>query len=257
MLPILQIGPLALQTAGLILLIGLWMGLTLAEKLAAHFHSNPQQIYSLIFIVLIGGIIGARLSYIVQYFDAFRTNPVGIFSLNPGLLDPLGGGLSGIILGAIYGKRKNLALWQTLDALSPLMAVMGVALGLSHLASGDAFGAATMYPWGIELWGMTRHPSQIYETLLATLILWIIWRSATKPDLRLSGETFFIYLASSAAARLFLEAFRGDSRLLPNGLRVAQIAAWFLLAGSLWRLGWLYKHEHKRAITTEIGEGIE
>ena len=255
MLPVLQIGPLALQAPGLILLIGLWIGLSLAEKLAAHFESDPAKIYNLVFIALISGIIGARLSYIIQYFEAFRTNLLGIFSLNPGLLDPVGGILSGTALGLIYGKRKNLALLQTLDALSPLMAVMGVAFGLSHLASGDAFGAETILPWGIDIWGATRHPSQIYETILAILILWFIWRRAPNADFQLPGEAFYIFLALSAGSRLFLEAFRGDSSLFPNGLRIAQIIAWFVLAASLWGLDWLQrKNNPDQRVATEIEE---
>jgi prolipoprotein diacylglyceryltransferase len=44
---------------------------------------------------------------------------------------------------------------------------------------------------------------------------------------------FLAFTASSAAVRLFLEAFRGDSLLTDNGLRVAQLLAWAVLAISL------------------------
>ena len=62
MLPILQIGPFALQTPGLILLIGAWAGLSLAERYAKRFQINPNQLYNLAFIGLIAGILGALLA---------------------------------------------------------------------------------------------------------------------------------------------------------------------------------------------------
>ena len=82
MFPIIQIGPMALQAPGLILLIGLWIGLILSEKLAVRFNTQPNQIYNLVFTALIAGLIGARLSYILQNIEAFLESPISVFSLN-------------------------------------------------------------------------------------------------------------------------------------------------------------------------------
>ncbi len=235
MLPVLNIGPLALQTPGLALLIGLWMGLSLAEKYSIRRGVPSSQLYNLVFVGLVAGVIGARLTYLITYPDAFSSSPLSLVSLNPGLLDPLGGLAVGTFAAIIYAQRVKLALWSVLDALTPLLAVMMIALGISHLASGVAFGAETQAPWAIELWGARRHPSQVYEILSATAILVVLWPgrwSQTVP----AGRYFLLFCALSAASWLFLEAFRGDSRLLAGGWRMKQVMAWLVLAGSLWGL---------------------
>jgi phosphatidylglycerol---prolipoprotein diacylglyceryl transferase len=235
MLPILNIGPLAVQTPGLVILIGLWLGLSLAEKYAARRDLPANLLYNLVFVMLVAGVIGARLSYLLRYPEAFASSPLSLLSLNPGLLDSSGGLVVGAIAGLIYAQRKGMPFWRTLDALTPLLMVMAIALGVSHLASGAAFGAATQAPWGIELWGARRHPSQVYEILAAIAILTVLWpgRWSEKTP---AGRYFLLFAALTAATRLFLEAFRGDSVLLAGGWRAAQAAAWLILAGSLWGL---------------------
>ena len=238
MLPILQIGPLAIQTPGLVILIGVWAGLTLAERFAGNHKINPDKIYNLTLAGLIAGVLGARLVYAARYSAAFSADPTSLFSLNPGLLDPLGGIAAGMIAALIYGQRTHLPFWRTGDALTPALAVASIALGLSQLAAGSAFGAQTEVPWGIELWGAKRHPTQIYNTLSAGLILIALW-PGRRYLARLSetpGTIFLTFTALSACARLVIEGFRGDSAILPNGIRVAQIAAWLVLAACLWAL---------------------
>jgi prolipoprotein diacylglyceryltransferase len=118
-------------------------------------------------------------------------------------------------------------VWATLDALEPLLGTLGVGVGLMHLAAGTAFGKPGNVPWAIELWNAARHPSQVYETVLALAILLFTWflKERQRP-----GILFLLFVSLSAGARLFLEAFRGDSVLLSGGFRQAQIGAWIVLA---------------------------
>ena len=53
MLPILQVGPLAIQAPGLILLLGLWLGLALAERTAHYWGVPGKTLYNLAFMALI------------------------------------------------------------------------------------------------------------------------------------------------------------------------------------------------------------
>ncbi len=232
MFPILQLGPLAIQTPGLILLAGLWLGLTLAESYSHRFKVQPVDLYNLVFTALISGILGARLTFAVRHPLAFVSSPISLLSLNPDLFDPTGGLVIAIATALMYGSRKHINLWSALDALTPILSTLSVAIGLAHLASGTAFGSQTDLPWGIDLWGVIRHPTQIYEIMAAGIILWFTWPSRMK-NLAVGGY-FVRFMALSAGARLFLEAFRGDSILLPNGLRVAQLIAWIVLVVSLW-----------------------
>lgn len=233
MLPILQIGPLSLQTPGLVLLAALWIGLGQTEKYATRSGQDANRIYNLVLVALLAGVLGARLAYVARHLPAFSTDPLGILSLSPVMLDGGGGLVVGVLAGLIYGQRKHLSLWPTLDALTPALAILMVGMGLAHLASGNAFGAATDLPWGIELWGEKRHPSQVYEIAAALAVLALVWPRSKQGDTWPPGTRFLAFIALSAFARLFLEAFRGDSTLLVGSLRTAQVAAWLVLAAAL------------------------
>jgi len=236
MLPTLQVGPFAIPVSPMIILIGLWVGLSLAERNAPKYGINANTLYNLVFIALVAGVLGARLTFIGRYPSIFAGSPISVISTNPELLDPWGGMAVGLIAALIYGQRKQIAFWPFLDAITPGLALLGVAIGFSHLASGSAFGMPTDLPWGIELWGTTRQPTQLFEILGALVILFVVWPGSRIAVGQPSGSAFLIFLASTSGARLFLEAFRGDSIIIVDGLRVAQIIAWMILAISLWGL---------------------
>ena len=232
MLPILNLGPLAIQTPGLILLIGVWIGLTQAEKYARFLKIDSDHIYSLSLLTMVAGIFGARLSFAAQNPAAFQNNWTGLFSLTLQMMDTFGGGVIGLLAAFIYGQRKGLPFWKTLDVFTPGFAVLAIAFGFAQLSSGDAFGAPANLPWSIHLWGEWRHPSQIYFILSAGLIALLVWpRSGSQ--FNPSGVRFLVWIGSSALARIFLETFRGDSPILIESLRSSQITAWLILAGAL------------------------
>jgi phosphatidylglycerol:prolipoprotein diacylglycerol transferase len=237
MLPTFQIGPVSIQTPGIVIILSLWIGLSLAERQAPKHHINPDNLYNLVFITLISSIIGARLVYLARYPSAFSSHPLSLISLNPGLLDFWGGFGFGFVAAVIYAQRIRPSLWPILDSLTPIFALLAIGAGLAHLASGDAFGAPTHVPWGIELWGTTRQPSQLYESLAAVSIAFIVWPGSWLMRDKPAGSIFLSFIALSAGARLFLEAFRGDSLVFGNKLRGSQIIAWLILALSLWLLG--------------------
>lgn len=228
MYPVLRVGPLALAVPGLALLLGIWVGLWLAEKEAVRLKLNAETVYTLAFIGLGVGLIGARLAYVARYWSAYASDPLSVFSPNPATLTPMEGALLGIVAAVIYGVRRKLPLRLTLDALAPAVTVMGVAVAVAHLASGDAFGAAARLPWSVYLWDEYRHPSQVYELIAALGVLGIGWRVRKQGPF--VGFNFLFVVALSAAARVFLETFRGDSLLIGGGWRAAQVWGLVVLA---------------------------
>lgn len=247
MLPTLQVGPLAIQFPGLVILAGLWLGLSLAERFSENRGIPKDDLYNLALISLIFGLAGARIFYAIQHWAAFASSPLSLLSLDPALLDPLAGLATGPLAGLAFLQRKGLPFWSALDALTPAFAVVQIALHLAHLASGAAFGAPSSLPWAIELWGVERHPTQIYAALLAAGILMLLWPGRAAVHRATPGISFLVFLALSALAAIFVEAFRGDSRLLPGGLRTVQVAAWGLLALSLWGVGQLRARLNEQA----------
>ena len=239
MLPILQIGPLALPAPTLILMIGLLAGLELAEKQAERFGVKADHIYSVTLAAVIAGLIGARLAYVAQYPTAFLENPLELLSPRPQMLNATGGYVLALAAALVYLWSRKLAFWPTIDAATSLFAVMAIGFGLSHLASGDAFGAPAQVPWAISLWGEMRHPSQIYETLAALVITALVWPggSISIHTLQRPGLRFWAFMALCAGSRVVLETYRGDSTILWNSFREAQVIAWVALAFSLWQIG--------------------
>jgi len=242
MLPVLQIGPLSLQTQGLILLIGLWLGWMWIEK-NKHATLNPSLLSNILFLFILVSIISARLIFVIQNLSTFIDSPLAAFALSATMLDPLGGAVFGSIAVLIYIQRKKMDLLSVLDGLTPFFLVMQVCVGFSNLASGEAYGMPTRMPWGIELWGAFRHPSQVYEIIASTIILLLVWFNRTGSEV--SGMVFFRFLALSSAGHLFLEAYRGDSSMLTPYLRLPQLVAWLLLALSLWQIGKLIKKQNR------------
>jgi hypothetical protein len=89
------------------------------------------------------------------------------------------------------------------------MAVFALSLSLSHLASGEAFGAPADLPWSLELWGARRHPSQIYEVIVASLTLLFLWPTR-KYLMDLRTGKIFLYFWHLPAAGLFLKPSGGQ-----------------------------------------------
>lgn len=238
MFPVIQLGPLVIQTPGLLLLFGFWVGMELAEKHAIQRSIPEGRVYNLIWVSLVTGLLGARLGFIAQYPAAFASSPLSILALSPQMLSLPSGLLAAFLTALVITQRKKLPVWPTLDSLVSLLATMAIALGLAHLASGDAYGLPTTLPWGIELWGNRRHPTQLYETMLALLVWVVLWPTPKNPCsawINPEGTRFWAFLALSAVSWVITDTFRAESDLL-FGVRQSQIIAWLLLGISLW--GW-------------------
>jgi len=211
----------------ILLLLATWIGLSLAEKRTERHSVSKDNLNNITYYGLIAFVIGGRVSFVLQNMPAFIKSPLGIISINPDIFDPLGALAAAIIVAFIYGQRRGLLFWNTLDALTPYFAILAIGIELSHLAAGTAFGKETDAAWGINLWNASRHPTQIYEALASLLIFGLVWFQKQNPR---PGILFLTYTALTAASQLFIQAFRGDSTLILNGLRQEQIIAWVILA---------------------------
>ena len=211
----------------ILVLAALWLGLSLAEKRAARHGISREVLGNLVYYSILGYVLGGRLLFILENLQVFLKSPLSIFSPNIDLFDPVGALVSAVLVSMIYGQRQKLPLWPTLDALTLLLAVLAAGLHLSHLAAGTAFGSPTKLPWGIEMWNANRHPVQVYELVASLLIFAFLW---FRKRGSYAGSDFLWFIALTAGSRLLFEAFRGDSTLVFNGLRSAQLIAWLVLA---------------------------
>ena len=247
MFPYLRLGPFLLQMPLFALLVGLWVGLTFIEKEAARLLLNKEKINNLVFCGLIGGIFFARLAYAAQYASVYISNPFSLLSLNTNTLLPEAGLVFGILIAVIYAYRQKLPFRNSLDALAPGLAFFMIMIGVSHLLSGNAYGAPTRVPWAVYLWSDYRQPTQLYEIFFALVIFTIILARmipANAPGLR-----FLQFIALSAIARVFIEAFRGDSAILFDGYRAPQVISLFILIVCILLFrNWVERSEHEPSL---------
>ena len=235
MFPVIDLGPLAIQAAGLLLILSLWLGLWLSGKFAANLGTNGDAIENGLMMAFLIGVVAARVGFLLTNPAILADDPLAIVSLTPSMLDANFGLLAGAIVLLITFQRKHLPLWPTLDTLSPLLIFVFIGLQLANLANGNAYGLPTDLPWSVSLWNADRHPVQIYALILTAILLiwWLVKTHWIKENgFFQSGVLFNIVLAGLAFTTLFTQAFVADKRTI-LGFDQVQWLALIVLVGSL------------------------
>lgn len=238
MSPYLNVFGLTIQAYGLFLLLAVWLGLWLAAREARRLGLDPDHVYNMGFYALLATLLGARLIYVLGHWSAYWEAPLSALSPTPTALAWPEGILVGALVTLTYWVRYRLPVGATLDAIA-----LGVVLArflerIGAFLGGSSYGEPTSLPWGIYLWGETRHPIQLYEIVALLVILIIVWLSPfrkvkTKP---FDGYSFTLFAALYAAARLFVETYRADAPLLGWGVRSVQVVALAVMLGAVWYL---------------------
>ncbi len=233
MLPYLNLGPLGLPTAPLIILLGAWLALYAVDRAARRLGQEPEPLYALASAALLGGFVGARLVFVGLHWSSFEGYPLGIvWPLTSGY-NAAGGIAIGAAAAFFYGRWRRLSLWPSLDALAPGLLVFLVAVSLADFIGGMGYGSLTALPWGINQYGVRRHAVQLYEAAAGLAALGAWW-GATSPAYRgAAGRPFLIATAVYAAGRLFVEAYRENAWLTAGGFRMVQILSLFVLLSVL------------------------
>ena len=234
MLPTISIGPVVIPTNGLVIIVGIWIALTVVERAARKLGLDAEKTYTLMAISLASGFIGARLVFVVLHWDAFKVNLSGIvWPLTSGY-DMWGGLLFAIGAGFFYGRAKQLPAAETLDALAPGIVSALFAVSLSDLLAGPGYGMESAVPWALDLYGIKRHPVQVYELLVAAASLAVWWLAYSR---RLfAGQLFLLTALIYSSGRLFVEAFRANSWATSGGIRLIQVISLAILLVTLFLL---------------------
>jgi phosphatidylglycerol:prolipoprotein diacylglycerol transferase len=231
MVPVIRLGPAAIQTSTLAILLALWVGAYLAERAFKRRNLRGDDAWNMVALGVATTLIVARLVYVAQNLSAYADDWLAIFALTPATLDlPLG-----VLFGALallgYVQRRHLPMDLVAEAWSNPAFLALAILALGSFLSGDGFGMPTDLPWAISVWGTPRHPVQLYELAGIGLGIVIVARIQTRPGLRA-----WIALAGYSALRLLVDGVRADTLVLSNGYRVAQIVALIVLLIALWTI---------------------
>jgi phosphatidylglycerol:prolipoprotein diacylglycerol transferase len=236
MFPTLNIGGLVFPTAGLIIILGAWLGLSLVERTAVRVQQNRELIYGVAATAVFVGFIGARLTFVLQYWSAFSQNLLSIiWPLNTGY-NVWGGLVLGLIGSFFYARAKRLPPLPTLDALLPGVVFGLIVVSLADFAGGPGYGTLTAVPWGVAQFGVRRHPVQLYELLVGGLALLTWWRVSSPAGYQI-GRPFLWGTAVYTAGRLFVDAFRDNAWVIGDGYHGLQIVTLFILLATLFQIG--------------------
>lgn len=237
MYPEIELGPLTLQTFGLMFALAFLAAGALVAKRLKEIGKPPDWAYEMGFSALIGGIVGSRLYFVVDNYDSVKDDLLGNLFSGSGLTwyGGLIGGTIAVLLWARYRGFLGLAL---LDLAAPALA-LGYAIGrVGCQLSGDGdYGRAWDGPWAMSYPEGTVptdeavHPTPIYETLAMGLGAWILWQLR---DRFRTGILFAIYLLYAGAERFLVEFLRRNEDVA-LGLTAAQLESLaMMLAGVVW-----------------------
>lgn len=183
----------------------------LVWRLARAWDLNEEKTLDLIFLTLIGAIVGARVYFAILNVQLFFPSLINLVLINkvPGF--SFWGGLLGGWLSLYYfSKRMRQNFWQLAD-----IAVVGLLGGLMLAQVGCFLGGCSIGAPSDHFFAVTqigyigkRWPVQIIEALLLFVCLRRIWSKATHFHQR--GEVASRTLIYIGIIKMILEPFRQD-----------------------------------------------
>jgi phosphatidylglycerol:prolipoprotein diacylglycerol transferase len=235
--PEIHIGPLTLQTFGICFgLAFVVCGAVLARRLG-EIGKPRDWSYEIVFSALVGGIVGARVDYIIENYDKVSGDLLGNIFSGTGLVW-IGGLIGGALGVVLWAWRRGFLGVALLDLCAAPLAI-GYAIGrIGCQVSGDGdYGKPSDLPWAMSYPKGTVptddkvHPTPIYETLAmgaAAVVLWNL-RDRFRP-----GVLFALYLVIAGVERLLVEFIRRNEEAA-LGLTLPQLlSVGMIVAGGVW-----------------------
>ena len=252
-----HIGNFALPTYGFLVSLGVLIGLWISVRNSAKQGIDPDQAWNLGILVVLCGIIGAKILYIVVDWSSYATHPSEIFSLNTlraggvfsgGLTGRAGVPPSGTYAGTTCRR------WRLVDAFAPGLA-LGHAIGrVGCFAAGCCWGKETHAFWGVTFknpianayvgtpLNVPLEPTQLIESAVELAnFFFLMWLFRRK---KFDGQVIGAYLFLYGIARFFIEFLRGDpgrgevfggvmtgTQLISIGLVITGGLIWWLKSG--------------------------
>ncbi len=237
MQPEISIGPLTLQTFGLMFGLGFIVAGVIVGKRFKELGKPTDWAYEMAFAALIGGLVGARVYYLIEHWDEVGDDLLGSIFSGAGLTW-YGGAIGGALAVLAWAWWRGLLQLLLLDvAAVPLAA--GYAIGRigCQLAGDGDYGKPWDGPWAMAYPNGTVpteeevHPTPVYETLFmgaAAIVLWQL-RDRFKP-----GILFAMYLMIAGFERFMIEFLRLNEDVA-IGLTQAQLLSLvMILTGGTW-----------------------
>ncbi len=213
-----SIGPLTVHTYGFFIAIGFIVAILVTIRIGKSQGIKPQQIMDMGFIIILWGIIGSRIAFVIMNLSYYRSHPLDIFKLWQGGLVFSGALIAAVLVMTWYVRRHKLSLLQVGDLWAPAIAI-GQGIGrIGCFMAGCCYGRPTDISWGVVFTNpqsiaplnIPLHPTQLYSFLSGTIIFIVLMILNTKK--KFEGQVFLWLLILHSTGRLLIERFRGDDR---------------------------------------------
>jgi phosphatidylglycerol:prolipoprotein diacylglycerol transferase len=226
MLPkLFDIGPITIHSFGAMLAIAFLLIAWLAAKEFVRRGFTADDAWSATFAAMVGGVLGAKLYFLIDHWPETVADPRGMILSGAGLTyyGGLFGGALGVILTSVYRKIPVITMAQM---GAPLIA-LGYGVGrLGCFLNGDDYGKPTDLPWGMAFpkgsppTDVPVHPTQLYEAGVSLAIFAFLWATRERWDTR-GTLSLGLFLVLAGAERFLVEFVRLNSPVA-MGLTVAQ-----------------------------------
>ncbi len=221
---------------------------------------DPERAWDAIFMGVVGGIVGAKLYYVLLNWSDTASDPLGMIFSRGGMVW-YGGFLGATALIVWDTRRAKLPVGVMADVVAAPLALSYAVGRIGCFLVGDDWGRPTDLPWGIAFPRGTPpttvtsiersfgievdpaliakygdvipvHPTQLYEIALSTLIFALLWR--LRGHRRRAGWLFMLWLILAGFERFLVEFFRAKDDRFFGPLTVAQIISLGLVAVGTW-----------------------
>jgi phosphatidylglycerol---prolipoprotein diacylglyceryl transferase len=237
MYPEIHIGPLTLQTFGLMFALAFLAAGALIARRLGEIGKPTDWAYEMAFSALAGGVVGSRVYFLIQNYDSVKHDLVGELLSGAGLVW-YGGAIGGALAVLAWARYRHFLGLTLLDLAAPALA-LGYAIGRCGCQlSGDGdYGKAWDGPWAMSYPNgtvpteQTVHPTPVYETLAMGLGAFVLWQLR---DRFRAGVLFAIYLLYAGTERFLVEFIRRNTEA-GFGLTSAQLESLgMMVAGAVW-----------------------
>ena len=253
------VGGMPITSFGVFMLLAFLTGGWIIRSELERMGEDPERAWDLVFMGVVGGILGAKGYYVLLNYERLASDPAGLIFSRGGLVW-YGGFLLATALVIWEIRRRRLPLRRTADAIAPALA-LGYAVGrMGCFLVGDDWGRPTdsifgiAFPRGapptrvdiierefgisvdpelIEKYGqiVPVHPTQLYEVGISTLIFLFLWR--VRQNQKIPGKLFMLWLVMASGERFLVEFLRAKDDRFFGILTLAQLVSLAIAAVGL------------------------
>ncbi len=205
-----SLGPLTVHWYGLLFALGFIIGFQIMQWIFKRENKNINDLDALLWFLIIGVIIGARLGHVVFYDPSYYfSNPIKILKIWEGGLASHGGAIGALIGLYLFKRSREYSYLWLLDRLAIPTALVATFIRTGNLFNSEIVGIPTSVPWAVifeRVDMLPRHPAQVYEALSYLFIFIVLFTLYKKTNIKhKAGMLFGLLLTLVFTARLLIE----------------------------------------------------